>query len=230
MNLCLRGLVLILAVAFPLLSPVARAAEAKPNVLVLMSYHVGMPWVDNITQGLEESMGDSAELVISQLDIKRFPPTGREKELLAVVSAKAAMCQPKLVITVDDFAYQFALVHRELFPPGTPIVFGGVNFWDGTRPAGVTGVVEAINLVSTLQLMERLQPQVRRWVVVNDESETGQANRKALELALSKFGDRATLWLGDGSFSSTEAQLAKLDPNQDAVLLLSWNLDATGQV
>ena len=229
MNLCLRVLVLVLAGTVPFFSPRAHAAESKPNVLVVLSYHVGMPWADNITQGLQESLGESAELVITQLDVKRFPPPGREKEMLAVVSSKAAMCLPRLVIAVDDFAYQFILAHRELFPPGTPVVFGGVNYWDGTRPAGVTGVVEAINLPSTLQLMERLQPQARRWVVVNDRSETGLANRKALELALSKFSKHEVLWLGDSSFSATEAQLAKLDSKEDAVLLLSWNLDGDGQ-
>ena len=229
MNLCLRVLVLVLAGTVPFFSPRAHAAESKPNVLVVLSYHVGMPWADNITQGLQESLGESAELVITQLEVKRFPPPGREKEMLAVVSSKAAMCLPRLVIAVDDFAYQFILAHRELFPPGTPVVFGGVNYWDGTRPAGVTGVVEAINLPSTLQLMERLQPQARRWVVVNDRSETGLANRKALELALSKFSKHEVLWLGDSSFSATEAQLAKLDSKEDAVLLLSWNLDGDGQ-
>jgi len=229
MNLCLRVLVLILAGMAPFLSPRVRAAEPKPNVLVVLSYHVGMPWADNVTKGLQESLGERAELVITQLDVKRFPPSGHEKAMLAVLTAKASMCNPKLVIAVDDFAYQFVLAHRELFQPGTPVIFGGVNYWDGTRPAGVTGVVEAINLPATLQLMERLQPQARRWVVVNDRSETGLANRKALELALSKSSKREILWLGDGSFSATEDELEKLDPKQDAVLLLSWNLDRNGQ-
>jgi PAS domain S-box-containing protein len=228
MNFCLRVLVFILAGLVPHLSLRARAAESKPNVLVVLSYHIGMPWANNVTQGLQESLGESAELVITQLDVKRFPPSGREKEMLDVVGSKAAMCNPVLVIAVDDFAYQFVLAHRDLFSPDTPVVFGGLNYWDGTRPAGVTGVVEAINLPSTLQLMEVLQPQARRWVVVNDQSETGLANRKALDPALSKFPNREILWLGDGSFSETETQLAKLDPKQDAVLLLSWNLDRDG--
>jgi PAS domain S-box-containing protein len=229
MNLCVRVLVLIFAGMTPLFSPRVCAAESKPNVLVVLSYHVGMPWANNVTQGLQESLGESAELVITQLDVKRFPPAGHEKAMLAVLTAKVSTCNPRLVVAIDDFAYQFVLAHRELLPPGTPIVFGGVNYWDGTRPAGVTGVVEAINLPSTLQLMERLQPHARRWVVVNDRSETGLANRKALEPALSKYSKHEILWLGDGSFSATEAQLAKLDSKQDAVLLLSWNLDGNGQ-
>ena len=187
-----------------------------------------MPWADDVTQGLQDRLGGQTELVITQLDVKRFPPFGREKSILAVLSSKAAMCNPQLVIAVDDFAYEFVLAHRELFPPNTPLIFGGVNFWDGTKPPGVTGVVESIDLSSTLQLMAQLQPQAKRWVIVNDQSETGQANHKALELALRRFDQREILWLGDRSFTETETLLAKLNPKKDAVLLLSWNLDKTG--
>jgi len=212
-----------------LAAPHARAAPLpKPFILVVLSYHVGMPWADEVTQGLQESLSSQAELVITQLDVKRFPPIGRDAELLAVFSSKAAMCSPRLVVAVDDFAYQFVLAHRDRLPPNTPIVFGGVNFGIGVRPPGVTGVVEAIDLSSTLQLMALLQPQIRRWVIVNDHSETGQANRQALESVLKTYGDRDVSWLGDGTFADTEARLAKLDPKRDSVLLLSWNLDVTG--
>jgi len=177
---------------------------------------------------LQDSLAPQAELVITQLDVKRFPPFGRDGEMLAVLTAKANMCNPQLVVAVDDFAYQFVLAHRDLFSPHTPIVFGGVNYWDGTRSPGVTGVVEAIDLSSTLKLMAQLQPEIRRWVIVNDQSETGKANRKALESVLPNFGEREILWLGNGSFAETEERLAKLNPKKDAVLLLSWNLDKTG--
>ena len=227
-HLFIRALVLTLTGFLTLAALCARGEQPKPNVFVVFSYHIGMPWVDNITSGLQESLGSQAELVITQLDIKRFPPYGRENELLAVFSSKASMCAPRLVIAIDDFAYQFVLAHRDRLPPNTPIVFGGVNFWDGTRPPGVTGLVEANDLATTLQLMVRLQPQARRWVIVNDQSETGLANHKALEAVLPQFGQHEILWLGNGSYVDTEKQLAQLDPVRDAVLLLSWNLDKTG--
>ncbi len=224
----IRPLLLGLLALSLLRAPVALGHETKPPVLVVLSYHVGMPWADAIIQGLQDRLSQDAEIVIAQLDVKRFPPAGRESEMLAELTAKASMCKPRLIIAVDDYAYQFILDRRDSFVPGIPVVFGGVNFWAGNQPPDVTGVVENIALSSTLQLMARLQPQARRWVIVNDCSETGIANRKALEHALQQFNSQELLWLGDGTFAETENQLANLDPTHDAVLLLSWNLDKNG--
>jgi len=203
-------------------------AAPKPNILVVLSYHVGMPWADDVTRGLVDRLSDDNELIITQLDIQRYPAFGREKQMLEIMVNRAKISRPVMVIAVDDFAYRFALEHRDEFEPGTPIVFCGVNFWQGETPPGVTGVVEAIDIAGTLKLMRQLQPTARRWVIVNDQSETGKSNRKAFEQARPKDDPLEIVWLGDGSFAETEQRLATLDATRDAVLLLSWNIDHTG--
>ena len=203
-------------------------ATQRPQVLVVLSYHVGMHWEDEVTRGLIDKLGEETDLIITQLDVMRYPSVGREKKMLEIMSNRAKISRPLLIITVDDFAYRFVLAHREEFEPGTPIVFGGVNFWQEDAPPGVTGVVEAINLTDTLKLMEQLQPNAQRWVVVNDLSETGQANRKAFDQARPKNDPHEILWLSDGSFAETEERLSRLDPKRDVVLLLTWNIDRTG--
>lgn len=200
----------------------------RPQVLVVLSYHVGMRWEDDITRGIVDKLGEQCELIITQLDVQRYSVLGREKKMLEIMSHRVKMSHPVLVIAVDDFAYRYVLENRDEFEPGTPIVFGGVNFWQEKQPPGVTGVVEAIDLVNTFKLMQQLQPEARRWVVVNDLSGTGQANRKAFEQIRPQLGSREILWLGDGTYAETEARLAKLDPQRDAVLLLTWNTDSTG--
>ncbi|MBK9989704.1 MAG: response regulator [Verrucomicrobia bacterium] len=208
--------------------PHSYGASPRPQVLVVLSYHVGMVWEDAVTQGLIDKLGEETDLIITQLDVKRYPTAGREKRMLESLSNRAKISRPVLVITVDDFAYRFVLDHRAELLPDTPIVFGGVNFWQGNPPPGVTGVVEAIDLASTIKLMEQLQPEAQRWVVVNDLTETGQANRKAFDQIRAKNDPHEILWLGDGSFAETEERLSRLDPKRDAVLLLSWTLDRTG--
>ncbi|MFT3780981.1 MAG: ATP-binding protein [Nibricoccus sp.] len=207
----------------------ARAQSAqRPQILVVLSYHVGMLWEDEITRGLVEQLADKNDLIITQLDVQRFSSFGREQRMLEILTNRIKISRPVLVITVDDFAYRYVLEHRNELEPGTPIVFGGVNYWDGQRQPGVTGVVEAIDLASTLNLMEQLQPNARRWVIVNDRSQTGLANRKTFDLVKPIGSPHDILWLGDGTFAETEARLAKLDPAKDAVLLLTWNVDASG--
>ncbi|HLP01180.1 MAG TPA: hypothetical protein VK163_04080, partial [Opitutaceae bacterium] len=136
----------------------AAGPAPRPAVLVLLSYHVGMEWEDGVVAGLQETLGSQAELVLLQLDVKRYPQPEREPGMLANFVSKAAMCAPVAVLAVDDFAYQFALRHRDRMRAGTPLLFGGVNYLPGAPPPGVGGVVEAIDLAGTLRLLRSLQP------------------------------------------------------------------------
>ncbi len=207
----------------------APVPAEKPNVLVVLSYHVGMEWEDEVVAGLAASLGDRAEIVLLQLDVKRFPLRGREAAMEANLASKAAMCRPAVVIAIDDFAYEFVRQRRALLPPAAPLIFGGVNFLAGEPPARTGGVVEAIDIGGTLALARALFPENRRLVVVNDATETGLANDAALHQALALHGEGwRALRLGLGTFGETEAALAGLDPRRDVVLLLSWNLDAAG--
>ena len=177
----LRSVIFLTVCIASIVMAQVQGATPRPQILVVLSYHVGMSWEDAVTRGLVEKLGEDNDLIITQLDVQRYPIAGREKKMLEIMSNRAKISRPTLVIAVDDFAYRFVLEHRDEFEPDTPIVFGGVNYWDGKAPPGVTGVVEAINLPGTLNLMTQLQPAVRRWVIVNDLSETGQANRKLFE-------------------------------------------------
>lgn len=204
------------------------AVEAPPNVLVVHSYHVGMPWADGLTTGLGEALAGRAEMMVVQADIKRFPDRAREPAIIANIAAKAATSRPRVVVVFDDYAWDLALRQRDALFPGVPVVFGGVNHWDGKARSGTTGVVEAIDLAPTINLAFHLHPQARRLVVVNDPTETGKANRAVLDDAMHAVGGRTVLHLGDKSFAATEAALAGLSASDDVVLLLSWNLDAHG--
>ena len=203
----------------------------RPNVLVVLSYHVGMEWEDSVLDGLRERLAEHADLVALQLDVKRFPQVGREEAMATNFASKAGMSRPAVVVAVDDYAYEFVRRHRAHLAPGTPVVFAGVNFLPGAPPPEVGGVVEAIDVLGTLRLAQALRPGARRLVVVNDATETGLANDAVLAMALAEIGERwAVLRLGRGAFAETEAALADLDPEADFVLLLSWNYDAVGGV
>jgi len=206
----------------------AATAEAVPAVLVIQSYHEGMPWVDSVARGLETGLKGRAELYFTHLDIKRFPGPAISRDYEAYLTGLFKATRPAVLVTVDDAAYQFALGWRERLHATTPVVFGGVNFWPGTRPAGVGGVLEAYDLAGTLQLAMQLHPGCRRIVVVNDATETGRANRATLDRLSLDLGGRKLVYTGEGTFAETGEFLQTLNPEADVVVLLSWNLDATG--
>jgi len=213
-----------------LAAPVCGAEPA--SILVLMSYHRGMPWEDGVAQGLQDVLAEQHELVYVHHDVKRFPDRSRVPALIEATRGLTDASRPKLVIAVDDYAWELARDHRADQFPDLPVVFCGVNYWSGKdRPAWSTGVVEGTDPASTVNLALRLHPQAKRLVVVNDSTETGRANRQRLDDELpGVLGGRRLEWLGDGTFAETSAALARLDPRSDVVLAMSSNLDSAGAV
>lgn len=212
------------------LLPAAERDEA-PRVLVVVSYHAGQPWADSVCAGLSEALQGAAEPVFVHLDHKRFPWPMLAAERLAWISGLRQASRAQAVVAVDDLAWDLAVRHRAQVAPGLPIVFCGVNYYDpAARPANATGVVESFDPAGGIALAAALQPQLARIVVVNDATETGLANRRKLEaLPAAAWRGLQTLQVGAGTWAETEAVLRGLDPRRDAVLLLCWNLDASGQ-
>jgi signal transduction histidine kinase/CheY-like chemotaxis protein len=219
------------ALIWTLLAAPVYGSEAD-SILVLMSYHRGMPWEDGVAQGLQDVFAEDHELVYVHHDVKRFPDRSRVPALIEATRGLATASRAKLVIAVDDYAWDLARQHRDELFPGLPVVFCGVNYWDGkNRPDWSTGVVEGTDPASTVNLALRLHPDAKRLVVVNDSTETGRANRQRLDGELPQvLGGRRLEWLGDGTFAETSAALSRLDPRSDVVLTMSSNLDAAGAV
>jgi signal transduction histidine kinase len=205
-------------------------AAERPSVLVLLSYHRGQPWEDSVASGIQRVLGAQVELVFLHFDHKRFPTPEDGDSRLVVALETAARARPVVIVAVDDHAWTLAIRHRGELGAQVPIVFCGLNHWDaGARPPNTTGVVEAYDLRGTLELAFRLHPACRRLVVLNDATETGQANRATLAMAMpAAAAGRQVVDIGLGSFAETEAALRGLDPERDVVLQLNWNLDASG--
>jgi signal transduction histidine kinase/ActR/RegA family two-component response regulator len=208
----------------------ALAAADPPRVLVLLSYHRGMAWEDAIVRGLERSLAGTAEPVYVHFDHKRFPDPAAAAVRAAVAADAARTSRPAAILAVDDFAWRLALEQRDRLGSGLPLLFCGINHWDGAkRPANTTGVVETYDVTDTLDLALRMHPRAERIVVVNDATETGEANSAALAHVLPTAArGRAVENIGLGTFAETGALLAGLDPARDLVLLLNWNIDSTG--
>jgi signal transduction histidine kinase len=217
----------------------ARVQEAlrrpAPEVLIINSYAPGYQWSDDmfdgVTRELKETYKD-IEPVIHYLDARRFPEPEREAWLLQDIQHKVARRPPRLVITLDDAAFNFALQHREAIAPGVPLVFGGVNRFVPEMIAGrrgITGVSEETDFSGTFQLIRRLRPQARQVLVLSNRSPSAIASRRAFEAFAPRYEDRYTFeyfdeWTNDELF----ARLSRLD-SQWVALILDVTRDAAGE-
>ena len=177
------------------------AADKPMNVLVLHSYHQGLPWTDSEQEGFLAGIGAHlAEfgLYVEYLDSLRFPPSGEqaEREAARRLAERYANAGIDVLVAFDDPAYRLLLAHRDQLWPGKPILFAGVN---NIRPAdlagleNVAGVSEAPDFPANLNLIQKFHPNTRRLVIIGDGTKTFASNRAAVEAANAALAEPFTI-------------------------------------
>ncbi len=205
------------------------------SVILLNSYHRGYEWSDAIADGVEDVIGGdrSVELSIEYLDLIRNVSSEYRVILTSLLEEKYGRNVPDCIIVSDNMGLDFLLERRERLFPGVPIVFCGIDRYDtagyGTAER-MTGVLEEVDIGSTLDAVRALQPHPGRIVVVHDDTpagrELGSVARETL--AGRPPGPPWTVWGGLG-FAVLSDSLETLSPH-DAVLLLPMTHDTDGEV
>lgn len=147
------------------------------KILVVHSYHIDYEWTKSIHDGINHVLkGKGYSVRFFFMDTKRntdetYKITSGQKALKLVDDLK-----PRVVITTDDNAQQYMgkyLVNRE----NVSLVFCGVNMDMKTYnypAANVTGVLERPSVRSTLNLLQKVVPDVRSVTVFTDKSPTSK--------------------------------------------------------
>jgi PAS domain S-box-containing protein len=220
---------------FIFLAVSVQAQESGGHVLVLHSYHRGLEWTDSIMQGIEAEFAKQAirpEIHVEYMDTKRHLPATVFPTLHDLYVKKYGKTQPELIIVSDDNAYEFILTFREELFPGVPVVFCGVNYFDPARLAGsqgITGIVEGVDILGTLEAALRLHSETERIFVINDTTTTGQANKQVVKEIIPRFSERIDFnFLEALSMEELQGALQTLPP-KSLVLLLSFNRDRAGR-
>ncbi len=211
------------------------AAEQRPAVLVLHSYHMGLGWTDSITRGIESVLNNSPlnpEIHYEHMDAKRVSDPAYFRNLYALYKHKYRNKTFDAIISSDDHAFRFLLkYHQELFPE-TPVVFCGINYFQDDMLAGVrsyfTGVVESLSIRGTIDVALRIQPDARYVFVVTDGSITGQANKNLLMEIIPDYKGRLEFIFFDSmEMTAVQDRVSRL-PEHSFVLWLTFTTDPAG--
>lgn len=190
---------------FRLLAAVIWAATACPatgealsskRILVVHSYHETQKGhVVEMTQGIEQAfMGSGAAIHYFHMDTKRRPDPEWKKESGQLAMAAMQQHQPDVVIAMDDNAQAYFVKLAMVRDHAPDFVFGGVNADPsvyGFPRVNVTGVLERPNITESLDLLLKIQPQVKSIVMLSDQSRTTDlfvAYAKTLQLPVAVKG------------------------------------------
>lgn len=175
---------------------VTQASQATDEqiykVFILHSYeldHVcGQPQSAGVIEALNNSgfSGQKLSIEAYAMDTKRTNTTAESIAEQANIALEAINeFQPDVLVTLDDNA--FYSVVNSLDNPKFPVVFSGLNnlpeadgqtHWLNNRkqPGGnVTGVYEKIHFVTAVQVQRNINTNLRKMLILSDNSPTGKA-------------------------------------------------------
>ena len=208
--------------------------SGKKQILVLNSYQSGMTWTDSLITGIKSLLNENTnvDLYYEFMDTKQNTGPEYIQKLYEIYKYKYQSRHFDAIIVSDDDAYSFILKYgREIFP-NVPAVFCGVNYFQDSdlidHPL-ITGLVELIDIEKTIEVALKIQPKVKNIVVINDNSVTGDANRKLVNDVIPKFPSTNFIFYDDMNMSEIQDRVAKL-PNDTIILLMSFNKDKPNNI
>jgi signal transduction histidine kinase len=215
----------------------ARAAESPTKRVLVIStgsrLSPGFNVVDQqILQALRTIKSAQIDTYAENLDITRFPAEGSQRIFREYLAARYAEQRPDLVIlvfvgTLGDTARSLTQVF-----PATPILVGGFTE-EQIHPEQlgelVSGFVERTDAHAALELMLRLQPKLRRIVVIGGTSAGDREKLRPIRVAAAAFADKVAVEFWDNLAMAELRRAVTALPPDTAILYTPLFRDATGQ-
>ncbi len=217
---------------------IASEQSRSRNILIINAYHFTYEWTLEQNQGLIEILKDqypNAIIYTEFLDWKRFPKASLLDESRQFLENKYKDIPIDLILTTDDMGLTFALDHRRELFHDAPIVFSGIIRSTASDILGdsknVTGVYEEMDPKGALQLIARLQPEVRKIHLIHDLSESGRRTADAFYNALNHF-DSDSYEINDLSHLSFDELLLEVSTfeKDSAIMMISYNGSVDGLI
>ncbi len=212
----------------------ADVSAGRPRVLLLNSYHQGYKWTDDITAAVIDTLGRdplAPALYIEYMDTRRMNGGQQFRLLARLLSDKYASRFFSVIIAADNEALNFLKKEGQDIFGDTPVVFCGADYVQRQDYAGikqVTGVNEAADIETTLDLALELHPKTRRIIVVADKTPTGlKVHRQVERLQPDHRGIEFEFW-DDLGLEEMEKAAEKLSA-EDLVLFTFFSRDGRGR-
>ena len=213
---------------------VPAISQVNKQVLIIHSYHSCFSWTEGVTSGIRKTLQKwgKVEIFSEYLDSKRKPLEIVSPAFKVLLKKKYAGKPPDLIIVSDNNAFSFLKKEHQTLFPKVPIVFCGINNYHPRMLDGfhvpVTGVVEDVDPVGTVNLINRLQPHLKRLIIISGVTPTAQAVKVQTQNRLQQLNLPFNLEWWDRLSSTVLIQRLNQLSNGDAVLLILFNRDASG--
>uniref|UniRef100_UPI0040474E67 ABC transporter substrate binding protein n=1 Tax=Aliarcobacter sp. TaxID=2321116 RepID=UPI0040474E67 len=211
-------------------------ATTSKEILLLHSYNNGLKWSDGITQGIKEVIEKhhDYELTVEYMDSKKIDNQEYFDTLMSLYEKKFSNRKYDVIISADNYAYEFVLKnHKKLFN-SSPIVFCGVeNFDKNSIPSDlkeyVTGVIEYKDIRRNIQLIKDTIANLDTLYIVSDDTFSSLAIKEQILNEIKEFQkDTKIIFDNKIEIESLHKKINSL-PSNSAVLFTSLYKEKNGK-
>ncbi len=229
--LCLSFFLLLQSVTFAATDPTPQ------KVLVINAYHRGFKWTDSITNGIESVLETGPEKIRRQveyiyMDTKRIYNPEYLQKLRDIYRFKFKKGEFDVIIASDNNALSFLTNYRDQVFGPTPVVFCGINDYDPkllNGASGYTGINELPDLAGNVELIRKLQPDIKKLYVIEDDTPTGKRTHRQLTRLLPQYeGTLEFIPVSRISMADLKTLLGTLNKDS-AVLYTTFFRDSAGE-
>lgn len=177
-------LLITFVLCFILNAKIYVSAASPKKVLVLHSYSEDFKWTGNISKGISSVLDNDSEKVdlsYVYMDMKKVKDKSYENALYNLHKIKYNNVKFDAIICSDNDALNYIVKYGDALFPNTPVVFCGINNFNESILNGhknYTGIVETIDIDSTIKSIFKLQPYVENIILVCDSTSTGKLNEE----------------------------------------------------
>ena len=234
-----KALSIFLLLCLLLTAVTFSSAAEKPvpkRVLVMYSYHEGLPWERIIDDSLRETLASKStgpiELHVEHTDRVSYPDDEYLLKLVDLYRQKYSDPKMELVIGIDDEATDILLKHGEELFPGVPLVFVTGERKDLQRDflkPNMTSLLWGLDLEGTVKLIQKILPETRHLFFISGSSLSDQALDRVVRGVFGGHTDRLDInYLSETTIEDLFQRVAQL-PENSAIIYLAVSRDADGK-
>ena len=207
-------------------------ANNSKEILLLHSYNSGLKWSDGITSGVKEVFDKypNYELTIEYMDSKKIDTKDYLQTLTSLYEKKFSNRKYDVIITADNYAYEFALQnHKKLFNSSNIVFCGVENFVKSSIPKDlekyITGVVEYKDIKNNINLIKELIPNLNTIYIISDSAYSSLAIKEQILEDIKEFEKDTKIIFDNQIDMDTLSQKVNSLPQNSAVLFTSLYKD-----
>ena len=197
----------------------------KKKIFYLNSYEITFQTYESSQRAINETFSPSNYIIDTDfMDSKRFYDEvmyDNLKERLRIKMKERGKYD--MVLTSDDDALKFVMDNYQEFFTNTPVVFWG---FDNIAKVGqldsidyITGVVETVPAKGNIELIRRIQPQIREVIAITDNTSVGIIDYAIYESLKKGYRDITLSELNTNDFTLKEFQDTISKMRNDQVIL-----------